>query len=305
LETVFKTIDGRALRFAHGTESVSYRPSPRLLPRRLPVVNDLRSHGGILMYVQPFEGPFSSGSLSPLGGGLADEASPFGQTPPMPSDTVARLANPWLSDGAAPSPYGMLGPLMGMLSQLMQMLQSLMGYQGCGNERFFRNADGASSGDPHLSFNGNRWSSNASQPDLLNSNSFPGGFHISTQTTPPNGKGVAWNRSATVALGGGATTVTLSANGESTITSNGQTRAIARGETLRIGNGETVVANANGSLCISARNGEGGSIATTLTSRANGVDVDVTAHDVELGGALVNGENPVPDMHWEPRSLYN
>jgi hypothetical protein len=257
------------------------------------------------MYVQPFEGPFSSGTLSPLGGGLADEASSFGQTPPMPPDTIARLATPWLTDGAAPSPYGMLGPMMGMLSQLMQMLQSLMGYQSCGNERFFRNADGASTGDPHLSFNGNRWNSMASQPDLLNSNSFPGGFQISTQTTQPNGKGMSWNRSATVALDGGATTITLNANGEPTITSNGQTRAIAPGETLHLDNGETVVAGANGSLCVSARNGEGGSITTTLTARGNGVDVDVTAHDVELGGALVNGENPQPGTFWKPQSLYN
>ena len=257
------------------------------------------------MYVQPFEGPFSSGTVSPLGGGLTDEATPFGQMPPMPSDTIARLATPWLSDGATPSPYGMLAPMMGMLSQLMQMLQSLMGYQGCGNERFFRTADGASSGDPHLSFNGNRWSSAASQPDLLRSNSFPGGFHISTQTTPPDGKGVTWNRSATVALDGGATTITLNANGEPAITSNGQTRAIAPGETLHLGNGATAVANSNGSLCIGAHNGEGGSIAATLTARGNGVDVDVTAHDVDLGGALVNGENPQPDRFWEPQSLYN
>lgn len=262
------------------------------------------------MYVQPFEGPFSSGTLSPLSSGLTDEASPFGQNPPMPPDTIARLATPWLSEGTTPSPYGMLGPLMGMLSQLMQMLQSLMGYQSCGNqpcgnERFFRNADGASTGDPHLSFNGNHWSSMASQPDLLNSNSFPGGFHISTQTTPPNGKGVSWNRSATVALDGGATTIALDAGGASTVTSNGRTQSIAPGQALQLGDGQTVVANPNGSLCITARNGEGGSITTTLTARGNGVDVDVTAHDVELGGALVNGGEAHPSDFWEPQSLYN
>jgi hypothetical protein len=262
------------------------------------------------MYVQPFEGPFSSGTLSPLSGGLTDEASPFGQTPPMPPDTIARLAAPWLSDGTTPSPYGMLGPLMGMLSQLMQMLQSLMGYQSCGsqsaaNERFFRNADGASTGDPHLSFNGNRWTSMASQPDLLNSSSFPGGFQISTQATQPNGKGVSWNQSATVALNGGATTITLDANGQPAITSNGQTQTISPGQTLQLGNGQTVLANANGSLCITARNGNGGSIATTLTPRGGGVDVDVAAHNVELGGALVNGAGPQPANFWEPQSLYN
>lgn len=259
------------------------------------------------MYVQPFEGPLSSATLSPLSGGLTDDASPFGQTPPMPPDTIARLASPWLAGSATPSPYGMLGPLMGMLSQLMQMLQSLMGYQACGNgnERYFRNADGASTGDPHLSFNGNRWSNMASQPDLINSSSFPGGFRVSTQTTQPNGKGVSWNQSATVHLNNGATTITLDANGASTITSNGQNRAIAPGQTLQLGDGETVVANANGSLCITARNGEGGSISTTLSAKGMGVDVDVTAHDVELGGALVTGETPHPGDFWEPQSPYN
>ena len=261
------------------------------------------------MYVQPFEGPLSSGTLSPLNGALSEDASPLGGSPlggapPMPSDTIARCAAPWLSDAATPSPYGMFGPLMGMLSQLMQMLQSLMGSQSCGNERYFANANGSSAGDPHLAFNGNRWTSMASQPDLLNSRSFPGGYRISTQTTAPNEKGVTWNRSATVALNGGATTITLNANGEPAITSDGRTLSIAPGQTLQLGDGESVVANASGSLCVTARNQYGGSIATTLTARGNGVDVDVTAHDAELGGALTEGV-PSPDALWGRQSLFN
>ena len=263
------------------------------------------------MYVQPFEGPFSSGTLSPLNGSLSEDASPlpatpFGATPPMPADTIARCAGPWLSDASMPSPYGMFCPLMGMLSQLMQMLQSLMGYQPCAGERFFANANGSSSGDPHLSFNGNHWTSMASQPDLLNSRSFPGGFQISTQTTSPDGKGVTWNRSATVALNGGATTITLDANGRPTITADGRTRPIEAGQTLQLGDGESVTANADGSLSITARNAEGGSIATTLTARGNGVDVEVAAHDVELGGTLTDGRSgAVPDPFWGPRSFLN
>ncbi len=193
-----------------------------------------------------------------------------------------------------------------MLSQLMQMLQSLMGYQSCGNERFFQNANGASTRrsaslvqrqpvEQHGVATGS--------PQLI---SFPGGFQISTQTTPPNGKGVTWNRSATVALNGGATTVTLGANGEPSITSNGQSLAIVPGQTLQLGNGETVAANANGSLCVTARNGDGGTIVTTLTARNNGVDVDVTAHDVELGGALVNGANNAQRSPlWPPQAFPN
>lgn len=257
------------------------------------------------MYVQPFEGPLSSGTLSPLSGGLTDEASAFGETAPMPPDTIARLAAPYFSESTSPSPYGMLGPLMGMLSQLMQMLQSMMGYQSCGNERFFRNADGASTGDPHLSFNGNRWNSVTSQPDLLNSNSIPGGYHVSTQATQAGGNGVTWNRSASVALDGGATTVALDANGVPSITSDGESRSLVPGQTIRLGDGATVAARADGSVCITARNGEGGSIATTLTARGNGVDVDITAHDVDLGGALVRGEDARPARFWEPQSLYN
>lgn len=264
------------------------------------------------MYVSPFEGPFSSGTLSPLSGTLTGEAAPLdGSTPPLAGDSIARSGPPWLSDGSTAAPYAMFGPLMGMLSQLMQMLQSLMGYQGCGNERFFRTANGSSEGDPHLSFNGNRWNCMASQPDLLNSNSFRGGYQISTQTTPANGKGVSWNQSATVALDGGSTSVTLNANGQPAITRDGQSLAIGPGQTLRLGDGESVTADAGGALSVTAHNGSGGSIVTTLTARGNGVDVDVVAHDVDLGGALVNGGGfaggigPQPDASWQPPSIYN
>jgi len=245
------------------------------------------------MYVQPLEGSFATGSLSSLPGALSDE-TPLSDDAAgaAAGDNISRFMPPWLNDGAAAAPYGALGPLMGMLQQLMQMLQSLLGCaggNGCGSERFFRNATGSSDGDPHLFFNGNRWTSMASQPDLLSSGSFPGGFQISTQTSPPNGKGVTWNRSATVAMNGGATTVTMNANGQPAIANNGQTLSIAPGQTLQLGNGEAVTCEQNGALCITAQNGSGGQITTTLTARGNGVDVDVEARDVDLGGTLVNG----------------
>jgi hypothetical protein len=176
------------------------------------------------------------------------------------------------------------------------------GNGGClpsGNERFFQNATGSSDGDPHLSFNGARWNNMASQPDLLNSNSIAGGFRISTQVTPPNEKGVTWNQSASVTLNGGATNVTMNDNGEASITSYGQSVSIAKGQTIQLGNGESVTYEQNGSLQVTAQNGEGGRIETTLSPEGRGVNVDVTAHDVDLGGTLVNGyqgraHGPIP-----------
>ena len=254
-------------------------------------------------------------------------------------DNILRSVPPnWLNDGGAPSQYGdgsgssasmqgIFGALMGVLQQLMQMLQSLMGYGcnppygsggcnppygegGCppygsggsppyGNERFFQNATGSSDGDPHLSFNGRTWNNMTSQPDLLNSNSFAGGFRISTQVTSPNDKGVTWNQSATVALNNGATTISMTNNGQASITSYGESVSIARGQTLQLGNGESVTYEQNGSLQVTAQNGYGGSIETTLTPEGKGVNVDVSAHDVDLGGTLVNGyerrePNPTP-----------
>ncbi len=138
-----------------------------------------------------------------------------------------------------------------------------------------------------------------SQPDLLNSNSFAGGFQISTQVTPANANGVAWNQSATISLNNGATTVTMNNDGQASIATNGQSVSIGRGETMRLGNGESVTCEENGSLRVTAENGNGGRIETTLTAQGKGVNVDVTAHDVDLGGRLVDGyerraPGPVP-----------
>ncbi len=135
----------------------------------------------------------------------------------------------------------------------------------------------------------------ASQPDLLNSDSFNGGFRISTQVTPPNGKGVTWNQSATVSLNNGATKVSMNDNGQASITSFGQPVSISRGQTLQLGDGESVTYQQNGSLRVVAQNGDGGRIDTTLNPQGKGVNVDVTAHDVDLGGALVNGYERQPE----------
>jgi hypothetical protein len=265
------------------------------------------------MYVAPLEGSLGPDSLSALAGN-AQEGSLFDSgVAPAAGDNISRFVPPWLNNGAAdaaygeasynsPSPQGLFGPLMGMLQQLMQMLQSLMGTGGCSGGRFFQNATGSSDGDPHLSFNGTQWNNMASQPDLLNSRSFPGGYRVSTQATPPNAKGITWNQSATVSLNNGATTITMNNNGEPSITSYGQTLSVGRGQTVELGDGESVKCEQDGALRVTAQNAQGGQISTTLSARGNGVDVDATAHDVELGGALVNGYEgqPGPGLRPEP-----
>jgi hypothetical protein len=134
----------------------------------------------------------------------------------------------------------------------------------------------------------------ASQPDLLDCRSFSGGYRVSTQVTQPNGKGVTWNQSATVSLNNGATTISMNDNGEPSITSNGQSLSIARGQTLELGDGESVKCEQDGALRVTAQNARGGEISTTLSAPGKGVDVDVTARDVDLGGALVNGGEAQP-----------
>jgi hypothetical protein len=251
------------------------------------------------MYVQPLEGSLSANSTSSLAGtldgeGVSGEGILSGSAPTAAGDNISRFLPPSGLDGSPATMQGMFGSLMGVLTQMMQMLQSMMGYGG-GNERFFANATASSKGDPHLSFDGSRWSSMASQPNLLSSNSIPGGFQISTQATPPNTQGVTWNQSATIALNNGATTIGLNNSGQPSISNDGQPVSIAAGQTLQLGNGETVSYNQNGSLCVTVQNGAGGTITTTLAAQGRGVNVDVTAHEVDLGGALVDGGIETPD----------
>jgi hypothetical protein len=249
------------------------------------------------MSIQPLEGPLGP-TLSPFtgfaGGGTFSASGAQGNAS---GDAISRVIPPWLSGTLSnPAQTAMFGPLPGLLQQLIQMLQSLMGGscapygQGqCGNQQFFENANGASEGDPHLSFNGSKWNSMVSHPNLLDSNSIPGGFRISTQVTSPNERGVTRNQSATISLDNGQTKISMNNDGQASIQENGRNVSISAGQTVRLGNGATVTENQNGSLSVDASNGYGGRIETTLTAQGRGVNVDVTAHDVDLGGALVRG----------------
>ena len=274
------------------------------------------------MYVQPFEGQLGPGSLFPSAGeGAGPIPAEFSPGGSVTGDAISRLVPPWLTGAMTQNPMqtAMVGPLPALLQQLMQMLQQMMGSIGMGgaqygsggscplpppgnNEQFFQNATGGSNGDPHLSFNGNTWNSMVSQPNLLESDSIPGGFRVSTQVTSPSAKGVTYNQSATVALNNGATTVSMTNHGQPSITNYGQNVPIAPGQTVQLGNGASVTCNQNGSLSVTAQNGMGGEITTSLTPKGEGVNVGVSAQNVDLGGALVNGggQQPQPPPVYGP-----
>ncbi len=121
-----------------------------------------------------------------------------------------------------------------------------------------------------MSFNGSKWNSMASHPNLLQSNSIPGGYRVSTQVGSPNSRGVTRNQSAQITLDGGSTTIGLNGDGQASIIRNGQSVPISAGQTLNLGNGTTVTCKQNGSLCVDSRNAMGGQISTTLSTKNGG-----------------------------------
>lgn len=183
------------------------------------------------------------------------------------------------------SPPAMLWNLMQQIGTWMQQQQQDPG------EQYFNSASGGSNGDPHLSFNGQTWDNMGSQPDLLHSDSFQGGFQLSTQTTAPQANGVTYNQSATLTTNYGDTSVTLDKNGNATISQGGYSFAMQPGTSYDLGNGEFAQRNQDGSLAITCDNGQGGQIATTMKQNGQGVDVNASANNVDLGGALVNGNH--------------
>jgi hypothetical protein len=241
-------------------------------------------------------GPFGSGSL--------DSISRF-----MPSEeTNESMFNPmtWLNPMSNPivSPFMQMGSQIGSWTQQAGSAISnwWSGSPNYGSEQYFGSATGGSNGDPHISFNGATWNDMQSEPDLLHSDSIRGGYQLSTQTTQPNANGVTYNQSATVATHDGRTQISLNNNGNATITQDGVTQNLAPGQTLQLGN-ETVTCNQHGSLQITTQGENGGQITTTMTQNGQGIDVNVCANNVDLGGAMVNGSgerppyNPVGPPH--------
>jgi hypothetical protein len=250
---------------------------------------------------------------APLPGGPPQGGGPWG-------------GNPYGGNPYGNNPYGGpssgstgLGGFGGIMNAFMNMLSNMLNSLGCmfggsgspgsttgtpiaGSlpQTYFTNASGSSVGDPHDAFNGttaqgtnvgDAWNSMEGHADLLNSDSFNGGYRVSTTSTAPGANGVTYNATATVATDNGATNVTMNANGAYTVTENGQNVTLTQGQAVPLDAGETATLNADGSLTIADTNANGGTIDTTLSSNGNGVDVKVSASNVDLGGYLVGHTN--------------
>ncbi|HEY3676977.1 MAG TPA: hypothetical protein VGK84_13400 [Candidatus Tumulicola sp.] len=274
------------------------------------------------MSIQSLEGGLAQTALPPYGV-IADGATlEPGAGPAVSSDAIS-LSPAQPETGSNLDQASMLSPLSGMLTQLMQMLQSMLGnssasfagmpgqcspYNGQGSgtcapggdgiahgaEQYFSSAQGQDEGDPHLTFNGAKWNSMVSHPNLLQSNSVPGGYRVSTQVGNPNAQGITRNKSAQILLDGGRTTVGLNGEGQPSIVRNGENIPISPGQTVNLGHGSSVTCKQDGALCVDSHNAAGGQISTTLSTKKGGVDVAVNAQNVDLGGALVRGQKISP-----------
>lgn len=196
-------------------------------------------------------------------------------------------------NGAAPQQGGLLAQMMQMLQSLMGMMQQFFGASPGGTA--FGSATISSTGDPHLAINGTlgdgsnvslKYDDMQSDPDFVRSDSFAGGYGVSTQATAPDANGVTYNQCATVTTNFGQNQVSFDKNGNATILQNGNAVAIGSGQTVDLGGGESVTDNGN-SLVVNDTNGHGGSMTTTMSQNGSGVDVSVNAQNVDLGGDVV------------------
>ena len=206
---------------------------------------------------------------------------------PLTTGGMSSQGGPW---------GGIMTQLMNILSEISSMIGGAFGFGSPpGGQQFYSNANASSTGDPHLAFTGNgaggtstsHFDSMSGHENLLDSDSFNGGYRVSTQVTAPAANGVTWNQSAIVTTEGGATQVALDKNGNATVTQFGSQSTIADGQTIDLGNGESVSRAQDGSLTIVDTNGQGGQITTTLRDNGSGVDVNAQAQNVDLGGYLV------------------
>lgn len=217
--------------------------------------------------------------------------------------------------------------IAGILTGLVSLLQQLVGsflnqnqtqapsqQQPCratiGQQRF-ENVDVSSTGDPHLAAVGTRdgagrgsaidahWDSMTSQNDLVHSTQIDGGYRVSTAVTQPGANGVTWNQSATVHANFDQDAVTMNRDGSFAVFDNGSEVRLGKGESATLSGGETVSENLDGSLLVSARSATGGTIATTLRSNGQGVDVTTHAHEIAVGGDAIAHADPVPTRRAE------
>jgi hypothetical protein len=259
-------------------------------------------------------------------------------SPQAPADTVrypyppiARPTEPPTVGGSctgAPSGpvSGGPGTFSSILNQISSAISSLFAQLGSalGDANFgpapaaaastetpFANATASSTGDPHLAFDGTtkagqddagHWDSMHGHADLLDSDSFSGGYRISTQVTEPNAKGVTLNANVAIATANGATSVSMQGGGSYAVQTDGASVTLQQGRSTSLGNGESVLLNADGSLTVTDADGSGGSLVTTLKSNHDGgVDVDTSAHDVDLGGYLVGRSDGAAGPSTQPQ----
>ena len=234
----------------------------------------------------------------------------FPQPQPRPIDPPSPFSNP--GNGATGMP-GFMNLINGFIDALQTLLANLgkeFGFGGTGTpsgtpETYVRNADASSAGDPHDAFNGTngsggtiaggKWDNMQSHADLLDSDSFGGGYTVSTTTTTSNAKGVTMNASANVALDGGATDITMNSNGSFSVSSYGHNMQLQRGQSVQLGDGARVSLGADDALTVSDTAASGGTLSTRLTANGHGgVDVTASAQNVDLGGYLVNHTDGAP-----------
>jgi hypothetical protein len=269
-------------------------------------------------------GTFAAGGWPALGGTPVPAANDGVTTPwfrpatpvdpPLPGGWGGSAGPGWSAGGQGGA---ILGLISGLLGAVQQLVSSLFGGNGAGagqfpggpqggGQRFFRDADLSSTGDPHLALVGTRcgpggnaqvnehFDSMTSHRDLFDSRDVAGGYRVSTAVSEPDANGVTTNRSATVHAGFGRDTVTVHADGSFSVLDGGEPRALAKGQSATLSGGEIVRANDDGSLTVSATAANGGSVATTLRAVAGRVDVTAHAHGIDLGGDLVNHGAPAP-----------
>lgn len=262
--------------------------------------------------------PGIAGPFVPQRYGFPDEAPPARSATAAPA--ADGVATPWWSPiGNALSQGGAnnAGTVFGVLQLILAVLQQVVGTFAAGAQSGGTTApspfhaaeqagdvDISSTGDPHLAQTGTirtpagtqnvdqHFDSMASHDDLVETNAVAGGYRVSTAVTQPDANGVTYNRAATVHAGGGFDCVTMRNDGSVAIVSGGEQVGIEKGASVTLGGGETVTENQDGSLVVSAANDSGGTISTTLRANGAGVDVTTHAHQLGIGGDVVEQGRP-------------
>ena len=273
------------------------------------VNNNAFSSGFPIVPATPEFGSVGQGSAGQRSPGARDtigpNALPAFSTAVDGSVTPASGSNVGWNGGSDSGLSGFDAIMNGFVKALQSVLASIeqkfglapgSGQSAALAQTYFTDATADSVGDPHETFAGTptsgpsvaaKWDSMNSHADLLDSDSFGGGYQVSTTVTSPNGKGVTTNAQAQVALDGGATKITMNADGSYSVFEHGLDTSLEQGRAQSLGDGESVTLNADNSLSVEAKNSSGGSLVTTLRASGGGVDVKNTATNVDLGGYLV------------------